>query len=75
VFDASLRHIIGDEVGTDDWDGKLVGWDDGKDDGSILMLGSKLATSEGFIVGELLGTPVGIWEGAEVGIFDGVLLG
>ena len=86
---------VGASDGSDDgtklgvWEGTLLGWADGREAGSILMLGSELGRSEGFIdsegeklglldgvpVGELLGTPVGTSEGAEVGILDGVVVG
>jgi hypothetical protein len=86
---------VGACVGSDDgielggWEGKLLGCDDGKEAGSILMLGSKLGRSEGFIdsegeklrlldgvpVGELLGTPDGTSDGADEGLFDSVVVG
>ncbi len=71
-----------DETTLGDSDGKLLGWVDGEVAGSMLTLGSKLGSVEGFIdrdgsklkvldginVGKLLGPSVGICEGVEVGI-------
>jgi hypothetical protein len=86
---------VGASDGSDDgtelgvWEGTLLGWADGREAGSILMLGSKLGRSEGFIdnegkklglldgvpVGELLETPDGTCDGADEGLFDSVVVG
>ena len=72
-----------------DSEGKLLGYVDGEEAGSMLSLGSKLGGKDGPIdidggklgvvdgidVGRMLGLSVGICEGAKVGILDGALLG